>query len=621
MQANNQQPQPGQVNMNQLVRAQHIQQLPNLSTQQKASLVQAVSQCSAVVQNSTPGSPEHNRALLQWQSITQKYIQARNVASRNASQAANAASAGQSSQTGQVNLQGQNVPQQNQNVNQANQGQQGSGQAGASAQGAQAQNQPQIPKQIMDFVNNYTYYHPSGIGPGHPKYEEYRQDVKVKHAKILFDNERNKNELKKIRGRIEQLRQAGQEVPAQLEEMRQQVETKTNELGQQLQKWMHSQKASKEKYEQARQAGSVAGQQGQPSDGSALASGTNRQMNMPGGNAQGNQASPVTGPQQVTNNNNRGPISPGVPNTQAQNMNAQPTNNNFVSQPSGAGQANNNQSAPQQTPQSAGPQVQRPGISNQQPPMSGMQQMPQNGQQSGQPTPLSHQQALQRAYSGGTPQAVGAASSQPPHAAPHQQPYVGGQVPPRETSTTSTSTMNPSAKMMTPKVISPSLSAPPVPVQNFPQARPTMAGPGNGVGGVLGTPAIVKQSFNMESTENGGVLSKKKLDELVRQVTGGGEGMGGEMLTPEVEEAVLMMADEFVDNVITAACKLAKLRDSSTLDVRDIQLILERNYNIRIPGYASDELRAIRKFAPAPGWTAKMNAIQAAKVMGGKSEI
>jgi transcription initiation factor TFIID subunit 12 len=82
-----------------------------------------------------------------------------------------------------------------------------------------------------------------------------------------------------------------------------------------------------------------------------------------------------------------------------------------------------------------------------------------------------------------------------------------------------------------------------------------------------------------------------------------------------------MMADEFVDNVITAACKLAKLRDSSTLDVRDIQLILERNYNIRIPGYASDELRAIRKFAPASGWTAKMNAIQAAKVMGGKNDI
>lgn len=81
------------------------------------------------------------------------------------------------------------------------------------------------------------------------------------------------------------------------------------------------------------------------------------------------------------------------------------------------------------------------------------------------------------------------------------------------------------------------------------------------------------------------------------------------------------MADEFVDNVVVAACKLARLRDSSTLEVKDIQLILERNYNIRIPGYASDELRAIRKFAPAPAWMAKMSAVQAAKVMGGKNDI
>ncbi|KAF2436287.1 putative transcription initiation factor TFIID subunit 12 [Tothia fuscella] len=122
------------------------------------------------------------------------------------------------------------------------------------------------------------------------------------------------------------------------------------------------------------------------------------------------------------------------------------------------------------------------------------------------------------------------------------------------------------------------------------------------------------------SDATGGVLSKKKLDELVRQVTGGPEG-ATEGLTPEVEEAMLMLADEFVDNVITAACRLAKLRESSTLDIRDIQLILERNYNIRVPGYASDEIRTIRKFHPTPGWTTKMNAVQAAKVMGGKNDI
>jgi transcription initiation factor TFIID subunit 12 len=86
-------------------------------------------------------------------------------------------------------------------------------------------------------------------------------------------------------------------------------------------------------------------------------------------------------------------------------------------------------------------------------------------------------------------------------------------------------------------------------------------------------------------------------------------------------KCVLSIADEFVDQVITAACKCAKARGSKTLEIRDIQLILERNYNIRIPGYASDEIRTVRKFQPAQGWIAKMSAIQAAKVTGGKADL
>lgn len=84
---------------------------------------------------------------------------------------------------------------------------------------------------------------------------------------------------------------------------------------------------------------------------------------------------------------------------------------------------------------------------------------------------------------------------------------------------------------------------------------------------------------------------------------------------------MLQLADDFVDEVISDACKLSKLRESPQLDIRDIQLVLERKYNIRIPGYASDEIRTVRKVQPAPGWTQKMNAVQAAKVMGGKADI
>ena len=71
---------------------------------------------------------------------------------------------------------------------------------------------------------------------------------------------------------------------------------------------------------------------------------------------------------------------------------------------------------------------------------------------------------------------------------------------------------------------------------------------------------------------------------------------------------------------MTAASQATRLRQSNTLELRDIQLVLERNYNIRIPGYASDEIRTVKKLAPAPGWTQKMSAVQAAKVTGGKGD-
>jgi len=75
----------------------------------------------------------------------------------------------------------------------------------------------------------------------------------------------------------------------------------------------------------------------------------------------------------------------------------------------------------------------------------------------------------------------------------------------------------------------------PVPV-NMGPARPTLAGP-NGAAGMLGQPVMAKwPQFQLEG-EGDRVLSKRKLDELVRQVTGGGgDGPNGEALTPEVEE-------------------------------------------------------------------------------------
>ncbi|KAJ6441043.1 Histone-fold protein [Purpureocillium lavendulum] len=152
--------------------------------------------------------------------------------------------------------------------------------------------------------------------------------------------------------------------------------------------------------------------------------------------------------------------------------------------------------------------------------------------------------------------------------------------------------------------------------------RPTMSQGTGTLGGVMNQPPVARIPAYNHDAEGDHVLSKKKLDELVRQVCGGtGEGQEGNLLAPDVEENILNMADSFVDNVLHSACRNAKERGSKVLEIRDIQLILERTYNIRVPGYSSDELRTVRKVQPSPGWIAKMSAVQAAKVMPGKGEL
>lgn len=143
------------------------------------------------------------------------------------------------------------------------------------------------------------------------------------------------------------------------------------------------------------------------------------------------------------------------------------------------------------------------------------------------------------------------------------------------------------------------------------------------------TPGIQKPPpFTLEG-EGDHVLSKRKLDELVRQITGStastSERNADSELSPDVEEAVLSLTDNFVNNVIQGACQLAKLRGTAAgqgahLELRDVQMVLERNYGIRIPGYSLDEVRTVRKYQPAPGWLQKIQAVQAGKVMGGAKE-
>lgn len=104
------------------------------------------------------------------------------------------------------------------------------------------------------------------------------------------------------------------------------------------------------------------------------------------------------------------------------------------------------------------------------------------------------------------------------------------------------------------------------------------------------------------------VVTSKKLQELVAQID------SREKLDEDVEEVwrnafattdlphplslqlLVQIADDFIDSVATFACQLAKHRKSDTLEVKDVALHLERNWNIKIPGFSTDgEVKPFKK--------------------------
>lgn len=85
------------------------------------------------------------------------------------------------------------------------------------------------------------------------------------------------------------------------------------------------------------------------------------------------------------------------------------------------------------------------------------------------------------------------------------------------------------------------------------------------------------------------MLTKPRLQELVREID------PTEQLDEDVEELLLQIADDFVENTVNAACLFAKHRKVAKVEVKDVQLHLERNWNMWIPGFGTDELRPYKR--------------------------
>uniref|UniRef100_A0A182XVK3 Transcription initiation factor TFIID subunit 12 n=1 Tax=Anopheles stephensi TaxID=30069 RepID=A0A182XVK3_ANOST len=128
------------------------------------------------------------------------------------------------------------------------------------------------------------------------------------------------------------------------------------------------------------------------------------------------------------------------------------------------------------------------------------------------------------------------------------------------------------------------------------QSSPATTGTANVIGGSnakasagSGSASGTSASGTSGTDSTTQLLMKPRLQELVREID------PTEQLDEEVEELLLQIADDFVENTVNAACLLAKHRKVPKVEVRDVQLHLERNWNMWIPGFGTDELRPYKR--------------------------
>ncbi|KAF2897628.1 hypothetical protein ILUMI_08540 [Ignelater luminosus] len=132
--------------------------------------------------------------------------------------------------------------------------------------------------------------------------------------------------------------------------------------------------------------------------------------------------------------------------------------------------------------------------------------------------------------------------------------------------------------------------------------------------GIVGVPSVPVQNAspikNTQLTTNtdgvSQVLTKTRLNDLVRDTD------PTLTLEDEVEEALLAYTDDFLDRVLNGAAMIAKHRHVNTIEVKDVQQFLNRNYGIWAPGFGTDELRPYKRSMTAESHKQRLALIRKA---------
>ena len=544
----------------QLMRPDDILRLQCLGEDERQKYRQIMMNFWNMTQHHAQGTSEHTTARAKLFEYSQKFIN-RERQFRKQKMQQQQGNQGQSSQ-GSQQSQGQPKQEQPQAQNPSAPPSQTSSQPPqqqAANQSRPAGAAPPIDSAIYKHVQAFPIHlPPNGPTPGTPEYNAKVKEYRNGYLNMLVKQAQHAENRRKIQSQIEEKQKLGQEVPADALNMKARIEKEHANMSEQVDKFRKAQKTWKDDRErkdqeaaqgqavsqeqsqiptqsphqqqqpqQQHQAQQLQRQSSQPGIPNQAPVKEEPQIKVEGGqvpqqqpaaqfNMQGNQQPqqppqnlqmPPSMQQQLQHQQHQqqqqpqqqqarpppGPHSQGMPPNQVQQQFAQP----------GQQQQHMQQNRPQINPHQANAHQHQ---SNSPHPQSATSNAP------GPPVPLSHQAAVSAANRSYTdPQRTGT---------PLQQGQ--GNFGNREREQLN----NP--KMPIPRHLNVTSPAP----VHMGQARPTMSGPTNGAPGPMGQPVIPRPPpFQLEG-EGDRVLSKRKLDELVRQVTGGSE----EALTSEVEE-------------------------------------------------------------------------------------